>query len=286
MVSLSPMITSSKISRAEVSSHYDELDQFYREIWGNHVHHGLWSSGNESVEEATRNLVEHMLAQVPLGPESRVCDIGCGYGETARLIASEKSCAVTGFTVSEKQFLFAAARPTPNVTIRHADWLENDLEDSSVDFAFSIESSEHMPSLARFFEQAHRVLKPGGTLAIYAWLENEKASEREKKWLLSPLCEEGRMRLYTRAEYDSFADQSDFVSRSFDDVSSRVARTWTVSLKRLAAKLATDRRYQKFVLSSDAQNREFAKTLLRIRLAYATGAMRYGLFLYSKPLRS
>ena len=280
------MITSSRISPAEVSSHYDELDQFYREIWGNHVHHGLWSSGRESVEEATRNLVEHMLAHVTLDSQSKVCDIGCGYGETARIIASEKGASVTGFTVSEKQYVFAAARPTKGVTIRHGDWLENDLDDSSVDFAFSIESSEHMPSLARFFEQAHRVLKPGGTLAIYAWLENESASEREKKWLLSPLCEEGRMRLYTRTEYDSLADAAGFVSRGFDDVSSKVARTWTVCLKRLATKLATDRRYQKFVLSADAQNRDFAKTLLRIRLAYATGAMRYGLFLYSKPLRS
>ena len=280
------MITSERISVAEVSSHYDELDQFYREIWGNHVHHGLWTSGTESVEEATRNLVEHMLAHVALDSDSRVCDIGCGYGETARLIASRKGASVTGFTVSEKQFLFAAARPMAKVSIRHGDWLVNDLPDGSMDFAYSIESSEHMPSLERFFEQAHRVLAPGGTLAIYAWLENESASEREKKWLLTPLCEEGRMRLYTRTEYDSLAEKVGFQSRSFDDVSAKVARTWTVCLRRLAAKLATDRRYQKFVLSPDAQNRDFAKTLLRIRLAYATGAMRYGLFLYSKPLRS
>ena len=27
---------------ASVADHYDELDDFYREIWGEHVHHGLW----------------------------------------------------------------------------------------------------------------------------------------------------------------------------------------------------------------------------------------------------
>ena len=30
-----------------VAVHYDTLDQFYREIWGEHVHHGYWRTGHE-----------------------------------------------------------------------------------------------------------------------------------------------------------------------------------------------------------------------------------------------
>lgn len=29
--------------------HYDELDAFYREVWGEHVHHGLFERGSETV---------------------------------------------------------------------------------------------------------------------------------------------------------------------------------------------------------------------------------------------
>ena len=36
------MISSRKeIRGADIASHYDELDRFYRDIWGEHVHHGL-----------------------------------------------------------------------------------------------------------------------------------------------------------------------------------------------------------------------------------------------------
>lgn len=67
-----------------VASHYDDLDAFYREVWGMHVHHGLWISGKESKEEATENLITRMLKDVSLSTGMHVCDIGCGYGETDR----------------------------------------------------------------------------------------------------------------------------------------------------------------------------------------------------------
>jgi len=31
-----------------------QSDRFYREIWGEHVHHGLWRSGKETPLEASR----------------------------------------------------------------------------------------------------------------------------------------------------------------------------------------------------------------------------------------
>jgi hypothetical protein len=35
-----------------VGGHYDELDAFYRYIWGEHLLHGLWTSGKETPEKA------------------------------------------------------------------------------------------------------------------------------------------------------------------------------------------------------------------------------------------
>ena len=51
--------SSSPVSTEDVADHYDELDPFYREIWGEHVHHGLWESGKETIEEAVVNLVRY-----------------------------------------------------------------------------------------------------------------------------------------------------------------------------------------------------------------------------------
>ena len=47
------MITPREVqSAADVAGHYDDLDTFYREIWGDHVHHGYWTTGRETPEQA------------------------------------------------------------------------------------------------------------------------------------------------------------------------------------------------------------------------------------------
>ncbi len=71
-----------------VAAHYDELDSFYREIWGQHVHHGYWATGRETPAEATVSLIELLAERLSLRPGLRVCDIGCGYGATARYLAA------------------------------------------------------------------------------------------------------------------------------------------------------------------------------------------------------
>jgi hypothetical protein len=45
------IIPSSSIPDVEsVAAHYDDLDSFYRGVWGNHVHHGYWISGEEGAD--------------------------------------------------------------------------------------------------------------------------------------------------------------------------------------------------------------------------------------------
>src|SRR5215213_3127174 len=86
---LRPLIHSSApASGDEVAAHYDDLDFFYRDVWGEHVHHGLWRSGKETREEAVRQLAELVAAEAQGAPGQSVCDIGCGYGATARLLAA------------------------------------------------------------------------------------------------------------------------------------------------------------------------------------------------------
>ena len=57
----------------DVGGHYDELDETYRSIWGEHVHHGLWRSGRETPAEATVALVELVAERLALDPGQAVC---------------------------------------------------------------------------------------------------------------------------------------------------------------------------------------------------------------------
>jgi tocopherol O-methyltransferase len=93
-----------------VAAHYDTLDPFYREIWGEHVHHGYWRTGHETPTEAAAALVDLVADRLDLAPGQVVCDIGCGYGATAQALAETHDVAVTGLTLSAVQYARAMRR--------------------------------------------------------------------------------------------------------------------------------------------------------------------------------
>jgi tocopherol O-methyltransferase len=274
------------LSTSDVASHYDDLDRFYREFWGEHVHHGLWKTPGETPEEATRNLVEAVAEKAGLHPGAAVCDIGCGYGATARLLVRSRQVRVTALTVSKAQYDYALASdiPTDNPSYLLRDWLANGLDTDSFDAAIAIESSEHMPDLSTFFAEACRVLRPGGKLVICAWLTREKPRAWEARWLLRPICREGRMRgMETVSEYDRIARASGLVPVDYEDVSTQVKKTWPICAFRVARGLIREPSHRRFLFREGGPNRVFALTLFRIWLAYELGSMRYGILTYTKP---
>jgi len=266
------------LSSAAVADHYDELDEFYRDVWGDHVHHGLWLDGNESHTEATLKLVRRVAERARIGAGTRVCDIGCGYGATARMLAVDYGAEVTGVTVSPAQCEYAARHAAPGVSVVLGDWLRNPLEDARFDVAIAIESTEHMPDLAGFFAQAARVLRPGGRLVVCAWLAHPRASLSQRKLLLEPACREGRMaHIGLCSEYRRLFEETGFAVEREEDVSQEVKRTWPICAWGFTTRLAREPRYARFLFNKHRRNRVFALTIFRIWMAFETGALRYGI---------
>jgi tocopherol O-methyltransferase len=215
-----------------------------------------------------------------------VCDVGCGYGATAEWLSRHHNVQVTGVTLSSAQLRQADKRSATSPLLRFMkqDWLENTFEDGAFDAVISIESSEHMLDKQRFFDEAYRTLRPGGRLAIYAWLARDEARAWEERHLLEPICREGRLPgMGSEAEYRAWAAQTGFIVDGFEDFSRNVRRTWALCAGRVAKKLVTHPHYRRFIMDARAKNRVFAMSLLRIWIAYATGSMRYGLLTAHKP---
>lgn len=264
-----------------VADHYDELDPVYRRVWGDHIHHGLWTTGRETPAQAVEALTDTVGDRLRLMPGEACVDIGCGYGSTAKQLGASHGVRVTGFTLSAEQARYAAAHPAPGVDIQLRDWLVNGLTDASADAAWAIESSEHMADKPGFFAEAHRVLSPGGRFVVCAWLAGTDAGGWKVRHLLEPICREGRLpSMGTREEYEAMAIAAGFAIVDYEDVSCRVARTWTVCAGRLVKALFVDRGTRR--LARAARNRSFMLSIPRLILAYRTGAMRYGIFTLSK----
>lgn len=268
-------------SNNAVAEHYDELDEPYRKIWGTHLHHGLWKSGKESSVEAARNLSELVATASCVEPGAHLCDIGCGYGETARLFSQQRNVNVTAFTVSKAQYEYAVAlsQPTDNIRYILGDWLKNSLPSNHYQAAISIESSEHMVDKPLFFSEAYRVLQPKGKIVICAWLAKHQPNKYEVRYLLEPICREGRLpSMGSVKDYLLWLEQAGFHHIQFTDLTRQVKKTWPICAGRAAKAFFFDPHFRATLLNANLQNRVFFKTIFRIWMAYQIGSMQYGVF--------
>lgn len=273
-------------SAALVGRHYDELDAFYRGVWGEHVHHGRFTRRRQPVAEATEALTRHVLEAAGVGPGVRACDIGCGYGATAAL-AADLGARVVGLTLSEAQARVARRRThpagavPPQILVR--DWLGNGLPDDAFDAVWAIESMAHMPHRERVFGEIARVLRPGGRFVLCVWMTSPAPSPRQVRRLLDPICREGRLAgLGSADDNRSWIEGAGLVVEHEEDWSRLVAPTWSRVAWRVGRGLATDRRYRRYLRDARNHDRAFARAVLRIGLAYRVGCLRYGFFVARK----
>lgn len=274
-------------SGAEVGRHYDSLDRFYRQAWGEHVHHGLWLRRGMNLEEASRAMVDVVAARAQLRPGMSVVDIGCGYGATARLLAKEREVAVTGVTISEAQYWYAEGQrdeAAENLRFVHGDWLENELPDESQDALIAIESIEHMADKAAAFRQAWRVLKPGGRLIVCAWTAGKAVTAGQRRRLLEPIQRGARLaELEREADFVARMTETGLSVTACDDVTERVAPTWRACAWRFLRAVLHEPRHARILWDWRHENHGYARCLPRLWRAKRAGAIRYVIYCAQRP---
>ena len=155
--------------------------------------------------------------------------------------------------------------------------------DESFEVVLAIESSEHFPSKPRLFENIFQALVPGGRVAICAWTAAERPRSWEISHLLEPICREGRLAgLGTESEYRGWFQHSGFERVQCSDLTKAVSRTWSVVAGSVIRELCTPAGW-KYLLDSRHRNRGFLKSVIRIPLAYRSGALRYLLYTAHRP---
>jgi SAM-dependent methyltransferase len=117
---------------------------------------------------ATAALID--LAQI--SEADRVLDAGTGIGGTARLVAAERGARVTAVDLAAEycevaKWLNETVGLGDRIDVRTADVTELPFDDGSFDVVLSQHVQMNVADKRRLYAEAHRVLAPGGRLAIW-----------------------------------------------------------------------------------------------------------------------
>jgi MPBQ/MSBQ methyltransferase len=191
-------------SAATVAAAYDRWtqEQLLERLWGDHIHLGHYGDppgrpGSVDFRRAKEDFVHRLVAwrgldQLPRS--SRLLDVGCGIGGSARILARDYGFDVLGISISEAQIARARALTPEGLSCRFAvmDALALDLPDAGFDAVWSVEASPHMPDKQRYADELLRVLKPGGRLAVADWNRRDPADgemSRLERWVMRRLLD-------------------------------------------------------------------------------------------------
>ncbi|MDD5272261.1 MAG: methyltransferase domain-containing protein [Methylovulum sp.] len=148
--------------------------------FGNHVHWGYWHEPENaelslaSFLQAADQLSEQHFLAASLTDGLKILDTGCGFGGSLGLLNERyQNLELHGVNIDPRQIARARqnviARPDSGNTIDfkvgNACALD-DYPDASFDVVFAIECIFHFPSRSDYFQEAYRVLKPGGSLVF------------------------------------------------------------------------------------------------------------------------
>jgi len=264
-----------------ISTHYETLDPYYRKLWGEYINHGYWKTGDEPLPMALEQLVELIAEKGKIDSNTRVCDVGCGYGASARYLVREKGAQVTALTLSKAQWQYSRTHDPESTNPRYilADFLKNSLPSNSFDVVIAIESLEEMIDKKQFFTEAARLVRPGGHFVTTAWIVRQTPTKWETAHLLQPICEERHIpSIGTEREYREMMEKAGFSEIEFQDITDSVKKTWSICVYRLTKAIFTDKKVRDLLRNKNIPDRIFALTIYRIWLAYKFKSLRYGLF--------
>jgi SAM-dependent methyltransferase len=183
--------------------------------------------------QATLELAEAARIQ----PHHAVLDVGSGIGGPARCLANEFGCRVTGLDLTE-EYCRTATVLSERVGLAHlvrfeqGDAVTMPFPDASFDVVWTEHVAMNVADKASLYREMYRVLKRGGTLAIYDVCAGEGgpvhfpvpwARSEDTSFLASP---EQLRRLVTAAGFDvtDWRDTTGQAREWFVALSERVER--------------------------------------------------------------
>jgi tocopherol O-methyltransferase len=254
--------------KSEIRRHYDVMSLWYRLFWGEHLHHGWFTNGEESPKKAQVEMLRRCASMVGIRHGTRVLDVGCGYGGTSFYLASEFGCQVDGLSLSPRQLRIAERKAQSagldilvNFHLQDAETFNYPVNRYA--FAWTMESSEHFVNKLEYFRRVRNTLRSDGRLLLAAWtgsMGHSRVRDVAQHFVCPQLC--------TAEEYLDFIQASGMQVDEVVDATSFVVPTWQICLRRIE-------RLRRFKMFFPKEACSFAEGIAVILDAYLSGELTY-----------
>jgi erythromycin 3''-O-methyltransferase len=242
---------------------------------------GLWEGDGTDPSEApraVRRLVSTLAEPLPRG--GVVLDVGNGLGAQDPLIAEVvRPKRLIALNITESQLRAGRLRlAEANAQPVNGDATRIPLRDETVDGVISVEAAFHFASRARFFNEAFRVLRPGGILSMSD--VPVKRLPRRPDELLAGLTQLRVWGLSTAA-----AATADRIVDAVESAGFRDVETWLVGDRVIAPALAFVRRQLAIESGGAPMAMRLASRVLlaQVELLWRRGLLDYLLLKAVKP---
>jgi len=162
-----------KKSKSNVAHHYDISENLYDLFLDAKRQYSCAYFKNETdtLEDAQKNKIDHIIKKLNLKPNQKVLDIGSGWGSLAIEIAKKSQCEVVGITLSENQYNYSVEKAKENGLENQVQFRLTDYRDLNEKFdrIVSVGMFEHVGRkfYSTYFNTVSKLLKEDGVALIH-----------------------------------------------------------------------------------------------------------------------
>lgn len=165
---------SEKENKSDIQNHYDISNDFYR-LWLDKTMTyscAYFEQPTDSLEQAQKNKVHHILDKLRPEAGKTLVDIGCGWGTLMLTACKEYDLKVTGVTLSEEQYRYVSQQIKDLGLEDRAEVILEDyreLKGRQFDYVTSVGMFEHVGTeeLPNYFQIVYDLMNEGGRALIH-----------------------------------------------------------------------------------------------------------------------
>ncbi len=202
-------------SKKNIAYHYDLGNDFYK-LWLDEsmsYSSGLYLNDTDSLQQAQINKQQRVVDLLDAQNNSRMLEIGCGWGSLAAKVACETNSHVTAISLSKEQLAYAQSKYENNANSIDFEYIDYRNVSGKFDHIFSIEMFEAVGQQywATYFNKLSELLDAGGTavLQVITLLEDRFETYRARPDYIQKYIFPGGM-LPTKTHLKEYAENAGF----------------------------------------------------------------------------